>query len=199
MSRFQSLSDWYRRLSARERRTLAAGALVSSLALLAVWVVLPYASRWQDREAAIAAQETRLMQLRTLVEGENAVRQNLASGQRARSALRRRLLTGSTPALAGSSLQARLQALADTSRVSLDRIDPMAEPGAAADHGLPAIPVRLSGKGDIHGLTSFLSGLQHGEKLLVVDELSVNAGDATGQRPDLLVFSVRLHGAYSAE
>lgn len=199
MSRFQSLSDWYRRLSARERRTLAAGALVSSLALLAVWVVLPYASRWQDREAAIAAQETRLMQLRTLVEGENAVRQNLASGQRARSALRRRLLTGSTPALAGSSLQARLQALADTSRVSLDRIDPMAEPGAAADHGLPAIPVRLSGKGDIHGLTSFLIGLQHGEKLLVVDELSVNAGDATGQRPDLLVFSVRLHGAYSAE
>ena len=199
MSRFQSLSGWYRRLSARERRIIAAGALVSTLALLAVWVVLPYARRWQDREAAIVAQETRLMQLRRLVEAEDAARQNLASGQRARSALRRRLLTGSTPALAGSSLQARLQALADTNRVSLDRIDPMAEPGAATGHGLPAIPVRLSGKGDIYGLTGFLNGLQRGEKLLVIDELSVNAGDAVGQRPDLLVFSVRLHGAYSAE
>ena len=199
MSRFQSLSGWYRRLSARERRIIAAGAVVSTLALLAVWVLLPYARRWQDREEAIVAQETRLMQLQRLVEGENAARQNLASGQRARSGLRRRLLTGSTPALAASSLQARLQALADTSRVSLDRIDPMAEPGAAGDHGLPAIPVRLSGKGDIYGLTRFLNGLQRGEKLLVVDELSVNAGDATGQRPDLLVFSVRLHGAYSAQ
>jgi hypothetical protein len=199
MSRFQSLSAWYRDLSARERRIVAAGALVSILAMLSVWVVLPFARRWQDREAAIVAQETRLMQLRRLVEEENATRQNLASGQRARSALRRRLLTGSTPALAASSLQARLQSLADTSRVSLDRIDPMAEPGGGSDHGLPTIPVRLSGKGDIYGLTGFLTGLQRGEKLLVIDEFSVNAGDVTGSRPDLLVFSVRLHGAYSPE
>jgi hypothetical protein len=199
MSRFQSLSGWHRRLSTREQRFIAAGALVSTLALLAVWVVLPYATRWQDREAAIGAREIRLVQFRRLVEGEDTARQNLASGQRTRSALRRRFLTGSTPALAASSLQARLQALADTSRVSLDRIDPMADPGGARDHGLPAVPVRLSGKGDLYGLTGFLSGLQRGEKLLVIDELSVSAGDVTGQRPDLLVFSVRLHGVYSAE
>jgi hypothetical protein len=199
MSRFQSLSGWYRRLSARERRVVTAGALVSVLALLTAWVVLPFARRWQDREMAIAAQETRLTQLRTLVEGEAAAKQRLASRQQARGALRQRLLIGSTPALAASSLQALLQTYADTSRVNLERVDLVAEPGAAEDRALPIIPVRLSGHGDIYGLTALLSRLQHGEKLLVIDELSVNAGAVAGNQPDLLVFSVRLHGAYTPE
>lgn len=199
MSRFQSLSAWFRRLSARERRVVAGGAVVSTLALLGVWVILPFARRWQDREAAIAGQEIRLSQLRMLVNSQTAVRQAVAERQRARTAVHRHLLTGSTPALAASNLQALLQGYADSSRVSLDRIDLVAEPGAAGDHGLPAIPVRLSGQGDVYGLTSLLNRLQFGEKLLVIDELSVNAGGVAGSKPDLLVFSVRLHGAYSSE
>jgi type II secretion system (T2SS) protein M len=199
MSRFQSLSAWFRRLSARERRVVTAGALVSLLALLGVWVILPLVRRWQDREAAIAGQEIRLAQLTMLVNSQTTVRQAVAERQRARSAVHGRLLTGSTPALAASNLQALLQGYADSSRVSLDRIDLVAEPGAGGDHGLPAIPVRLSGQGDIYGLTSLLSRLQFGAKLLVIDELSVNAGGVAGSKPDLLVFSVRLHGAYSAD
>jgi len=199
MSRFQSLSAWYRRLSARERRIVAAGALVSTLALLTVWVILPFARRWQDREAAIAAQESRLMQLRMLVVREAQIKQSLAFRQQARSAVRQRLLIGSTPALAASSLQALLQAYADTSRVSLDRVDLVAEPDTAEEQHLLPIPVRLSGQGDIYGLTGLLDRLQHGGKLLVMDELSVNAGGVAGFKPDLLVFSVRLHGAYSPE
>jgi hypothetical protein len=199
MSRFQSLSAWFRRLSARERRVIAAGALISIVALLAVWVVLPFARRWQDREAAIDAQETRLMQLRILAGAEAGARQSLVARQRARSAIHRRLFTGSTPALAASNLQALLQGYADTSRVSLERVDLVAEPGTAGDQGLPAIPVRLSGQGDIYGLTGLLNRLHRGEKLLVIDELAVNAGRAGSYQPDLLVFSVRLHGAYSPE
>jgi type II secretion system (T2SS) protein M len=162
-------------------------------------VVLPFARRWQDREVAIAAQETRLMQLRTLVEGEATAKQSLALRQRARGVVRQRLLMGSTPALAASSLQALLQAYADTSRVTLDRVDLVADPGTGGDEDLLPIPVRLSGQGDIYGLTGLLNRLQHGGKLLVMDELSVNAGEVAGFKPDLLVFSVRLHGAYSPE
>jgi hypothetical protein len=200
MSRFPLLSAWYRRLSARERRVVALGAVLSGIALLAVWGVLPFVRRWQDREAAIHAEQTRVLQLRTLVEGESSLRQMLVSRQQARGALRRRLFTGSTPALGASSLQALLQAYADTSRVSLDRVDPVADPGTTGDHGLPAIPVRLSGQADLYGLTGLLNRIQRGEKLLVVDELSVNVVSADAfNRPDLLVFSVRLHGAYSPD
>ena len=173
--------------------------MVSTLALLAVWVVLPFVRRWQDREAAIAAQESQLMQLRTLVQGDPKGRQSLTLRRRAQGAVRQRLLIGSTPALAASSLQALLQAYADTSRVTLDRIDPVAEGGTTGDQDLLPIPVRLSGHADIYGLTELLNHLQHGEKLLVLDEFSVNAGGVAGSKPDLLVFSVRLHGAYSPE
>lgn len=197
MSPFQSLSAWFRRLSRRERRVVAAGALVSTLALLAVWVVLPFVSRWHDREAAIEVKQSQLAQLRALVEAESATRQSLAARLRARTALRERLLTGATPALAASDLQALLQGYADGSRVTLTRVDLVAQPGAAGDEGLPAIPVRLSALSDIYGLAGLLSRLQYGEKLLVIDELTVNVGAVAGDRPDLLTFSVRLHGAYS--
>jgi type II secretion system (T2SS) protein M len=199
MSRFQSLSAWFRRLSRRERLIVSAGALVSALALLSVWVVLPLARRWQDREATINLKQTQLAQLQTLVANNGAIRKNLAERQAARVALRQRLLTGSTPALAASNLQALLQGYADASQVSLDRVDVVAAPGTEGGQGLPAVPVRLSGQGDIYGLTSLLDRLQNGEKLLVIDELSVNAGGVAGYRPDLLVFSVRLHGAYTPD
>jgi len=199
MSLSQSLSAWFRRLSRRERRVVTVGALVSVLALLGVGVVLPFVSRWQDREATIQAKQSQLAQLRTLVEAETATQQTLSARLRERTALRERLLTGATPALAASDLQALLQGYADGSRVSLTRVDLVAQPGAAGDESLPAIPVRLSAHGDIHGLAGLLSRLQYGEKLLVIDEFMVNVGDVAGDRPDLLTFSVRLHGAYSPE
>lgn len=199
MNRFQSLSAWFRRLSRRERRVVAAGALVSTLALLAVWAVLPFARRWQDREAAIAAKQTQFAQLRTLVEGEAVTRQSLSARERDRTALRERLLTGATPALAASNLQALLQEYADASRVTLDRVDLVAEPGATGEEGLPTIPVRLSGKGDVYGMTDLLNRLQYGGKLLMVEELMVNVGGVAGSMPDLLIFSVRMLGGYSPE
>ncbi|MBA3892948.1 MAG: hypothetical protein H0X69_04535 [Gemmatimonadales bacterium] len=178
---------------------VAAGAVVSTLALSMLWVVLPFVGRWQDREAAIEAKEGQLARLRGLVEAESATRQSLSARLRARTSLRERLLTGATPALAASELQALLQGYADGSRVTLTRVDLVAQPGAAGAEGLPAIPVRLSAHSDIHGLAGLLSRLQYGEKLLVIDEFTVNAGAVAGDRPDLLTFSVRLHGAYSAK
>lgn len=196
MSLFQSLSAWFRRLNRRERRVVAAGAL-STLALLGVWVMLPFVSRWQDREAAIEAKQMQLGQLRRLVGAEVATRQSLSARLRARSALRGRLLTGATPALAASDLQALLQGYADASRVQLTRVDLVAQPSAPGDEGLPGVPVRLTAHSDVYGLAALLSRLQYGEKLLVIDELAVNVGAVGGERPDLLTFSVRLHGAYS--
>jgi len=197
MNLFLSLFAWFRRLNRRERRVVAAGALLSTLALLGVWVMLPFVSRWQDREAAIEAKQIQLGQLRRLVGSEAATRQSLSARLRERSTLRGRLLTGATPALAASDLQALLQGYADASRVQLTRVDLVAQPSAPGDEGLPGVPVRLTAHSDVYGLAALLSRLQYGEKLLVIDELMVNVGAVGGERPDLLTFSVRLHGAYS--
>src|SRR5688572_12877522 len=109
MNRSQSLSAWYQRLSGRERRVIGAGAAVSLLGLLMVWGALPFVERWQDREDAIAARQTQLGRLRSLLENESATRASLETRQRERGALSPRLLTGATPALAASNLQALLQ------------------------------------------------------------------------------------------
>lgn len=196
MSLSRSLSAWFRHRSGRERRIIAAGAVVSILALLTAWVVLPFARRWQDREATITAREIQLGQLRSLIQREAATRGGLAARERDRAALRSRLLTGATHALAASEVQAVLQGYADGSRVTLDRVDVVAEPGDASGASLPAIPVRLSGRGDIHGLTELLTRLQSGGKLLVVDELRV-LNEGPSDAPDLLHFSMQLHGAHS--
>ncbi len=68
--------------------------------------------------------------------------------------------------------------------------------------GLLAIPVQLQGQGDVYGLVDFLYRLQHGEKLLVLDELSLNAGFVSsfqgGSGRQYLSWSLRLHGLYGA-
>lgn len=171
---------------------------MSTLALLSVSVALPFVRRWHDREATIAAKATQLGQLRALVESEALARRRLVEHQRDRARLRERLLTGATPALAASNVQALLQGYADRSRVTLDRVDVVAEPGSATGETLPAIPVSLSGQGDIYGISELLTSLQHGGKLLVLDELRVTGGNPS-YAPDLVSFSIRLHGAYSQE
>lgn len=198
MSHSQSLSAWFRRLSRRERRLVSGGAAVCLLGLATIWVVLPFANRWQEREDAIAAKQSHLGQLRALVGAEAATREGLVVLQKERVVLRERLLTGATPALAASNLQGLLQGYADASRVSLDRVDVVGEPGATSGEGLSAIPVRLSAQGDIYGLSELLTRFQSGPKLLIVDELKVTIGSPDYQ-PDLLDFDVRLHGAYSPE
>ena len=117
-------------------------------------------------------------------------------------------MSGATPALSASTLQGLLQRYADESAVQLDRVDAAGEPRPDKP-GLLAIPVQLQGRGDVYGLVDFLYRLQHGEKLLVTDELSLNAGfepvltaelegGGGGARPQNLSWSLRLHGLYGA-
>ena len=186
---------------------VAAGAAVSALALLVVLVVLPLRDRWVEREAEIAAKREQLARLRGLVTSERAVREALAAQRRNRGPLSTRLLTGATPALAASELQLLIQRYANQSRVSLERVDVVGEP-KPAEEGLPAIPVQLSAQGDIYGLVDLLYHLQHGEKLLIIDEIQVTSAQAFGEALEegtamptdrnLLQWSVRLHGPYIA-
>ena len=76
--------------------------------------------------------------------------------------------------------------------------------------------MQLQGQGDIYGLVDFLFRLERGDKLLALDELSLNAGFGPGflpgfvqsfgqrirlrlvQAPQSLTWSLGLHGLYRA-
>ena len=183
------------------------GALVSATTLLIVLVGLPLAHHWTVREAAYTASREQWLRLAMLVENTDRLREALEERKRAHAADQARLVTGATPALAASTLQGLLQRYADESSVQLNRVDVASQP-RPGQPGLLAIPVQLQCQGDIHGLVDFLSRLEHGEKLLALDELSLSAGFATalspvhGSRsapaPQSLSWSLRLHGLYRA-
>jgi type II secretory pathway component PulM len=189
-----SLSATYRRLNRRERVVIAAGGGVSVLALLTVLVVLPQARRWLDREEQIAMRGEQLARLEALIAREETVRQRLVDLQQARASAGRLLLAGETAAVAGSSLQLLLNRYAAESRVVLDRVDAVRASGD--ETGITEVPARVTVRGDIYGLVDLLFYLQHGEKLLVLDDLRVSETRGGRGEENLLTVSMSLHGYY---
>jgi Type II secretion system (T2SS), protein M subtype b len=194
MRAFRSLSDWFHALSRRERLFVWVGVVVSTAALVVTLVALPLVDRWTAREAAYAANREQWTRLQALVSSEENLRRALDEQRRARRGTMELLLTGATPALAASNLQVLLQQYAEESLVQLNRVDVAGQPKPAGP-GLVAVPVVLQGQGDIYGLVDFLSRVQHGDRLLVIDEISVSTR-SFWRRGDLLVWSLRAHGLY---
>jgi hypothetical protein len=199
MKAFQSLSDSFQRLSRRERRVVLAGLAVSLAAVCLTQVVLPFADRWVARERAYAASREQWVRLQGLVVSEDRLQEALNRERNVRRASGDLLAPGTTPALAASGLQALLRGYAEESMLQLDRVDVAGQPKADRP-GLLEIPVALQGQGDIYGLVDFLFRVQHGERLLVIDELLVNAGFARPLPLDggvrTLAWSLRAHGLY---
>lgn len=174
-----------------------AGAGITAIALLVMFAILPLTDQWTSREASYSASRDRLARLQNLVGSESHLRQALA-GQRGAVQLSLGLMaTGSTPALAASNLQALVQRYAEESVVQLDRIFVAGE-AKSDSQGLTAIPVQLQGQGDIYGLVDFLFRLQHGEKLLVIDDLTITAGLPQTDRREFVTWSLTMHGLYAA-
>ena len=197
MRALPSHSAWFSGRSRRERTFVVGGAAIAALALALVLVVLPAVDRWTTREAALSAALERHARLAGLVAGEGGLRQALSRRRAAQAGTMRLLLAGATPALAASNLQALLQQYADESLVQLNRVD-VAGAVTTERPGLASVPVLLQGQGDIHGLVDFLFRVQHGQRLLVIDEISVNTRSTYLRDDQSLTWSVRGHGLYPA-
>ena len=197
MRALRSHSAWLSGLSRRERIFVLAGAGIVALVLAITLVVLPALDRWTTREAALAANRDRHARLAALVSSESGLRQALAERRRSQAGTMRLLLAGASPALAASNLQALLQQYAEESLVQLNRVDVVGEPKAERP-GLVSLPVVLQGQGDIHGLVDFLYRVQHGQRLLVIDEISINTRSSWLREDQSLLWSLRAHGLYPA-
>jgi type II secretory pathway component PulM len=195
MRTFLWLSEWYARLNPRERVVVAAGAIACAALLLAVYGIVPFARRWSEREASIEAKAEQVARLQVLVESEAELIQFVTELEQGRSRRSRRLLVGTTPALAASTLQTLVRSYAEQSRVSLQRVNLSGE-SEPEDNGLTPVGLQVTVLGDLYGLVDFLYFLQHGEKLLVIDELQVNANPRRGVTQQLMSWSLRLHGYY---
>lgn len=174
---------------------LAGGAIAAGVVVFLALVLIPFARRWDDRREAIEANRDRVQRYAALLRGEKGLRLEVAA--RRRSPLAGRLLSGMTPAVAASNLQSLLQEYARSSGITPDRVDVVGE-AKVSDEGLAGVPVQLTAHGDIHGLVALLQRIDGGEKLLLVDELTVARGVTRADSVDVLSFTLRLRGAWAA-
>ncbi len=192
-------SDAFGRLSARERRVVAGGAVAVAGIVLLTQLALPWLDRWSEREARIDAMSERVSRLEALAAGEAGLAAAVDDLAARRDTAARRLLAGPTPALAASGLQTLLNGYAERSGVDVVRIEPeRAEPPADGER-LGRIPIRLTARGDVYGLVDLLFYLQSGETMLVIDELSVGSGRSFGRSETLMNWTLRLHGLYAPD
>jgi len=192
---FPSPSALFARLDPRERRVVLGGAALSAASLILVLAVMPLSARWSAREDSIAAKRQQLGRLTALVGSTGSVQRSVDSLRAERASRTGRVLTGDTPSLAAATLQELLRDYAEASRVDLEDVDVGGAP-ATDSTGLTAIPARLSADGDVHGLTELLWQIEHGEKLLIVDELRVIARTPRGDGLQRLSWTIRLRGPF---
>jgi len=199
MKVFHSLSDTFRRRNKRERFVVIGGLLVVSMAVVGVNVVMPLIQRWRAREGEIALRREQLSRLHALVADEEALRNAVADLRAISADAGRVLLEGETPAVASSNLLRLLNQYADQSEILVDRVDFVSNGQSAAETPLMRIPAYVTARGDVFGLVDFLFYLQHGEKLLAVDELVVDAGRNGPGDLAALSWTIGLHGHYPVE
>jgi hypothetical protein len=170
------------------------GAVVSTVAVLTVLVALPVARRWTDREAEIRMRAEQLARLDALIASREPIERQLAALQGARAEAAQRLLGGETMAVAASDLQLLLNRYAAESKVTLDRVDVVNR--AEAPDSIAPVPARIVVRGDIYGLVDLLFYLQHGQKLLVIDDLRASSVQTGRPGEANVTATVSLHGYY---
>jgi hypothetical protein len=173
-----------------------AGAVVVALALVLMVAVAPYASRWSRQSAAIDAARGQRDRLRSLLASQLVIRRTLEARRMARAGYVGRLVSGGTPALAASEFQSLMTRYAEQSAVNVTRMSVVGEP-TPLEPGLSGIPLQLTAESDIYGLADFLARLQHGEKLIAVEEIMVTVGSPSSDGTHSFVWSLRLRGPYA--
>jgi hypothetical protein len=183
-------------LEPRERRTVAIAGAVLGVAMLLAYGILPYAHRWSAREDLIATRAEQVARLAWLAEHEGELRA-AAAGRIARSGSveRPRLLAGRSPALAASALQPLVQGYADEAGITVRELNVAGAPDSSSASS-EAIPATVSAVGDIWGVSSFVSRLQHGSTLIDIREIGVSPNPAL--RGELLQLSLVLRAPYAS-
>lgn len=182
-------------LEPRERRTIAIAVAVLATAFVFAYGVVPFARRWSAREELIATRAEQVARLTWLTEHEPELRQAASTRLgRVGSAERPRLLAGRSPALAASALQTLVQGYADESGVTVRELNVAGAPDSSSA-GTDAIPATISAIGDIWGVSSFISRLQHGTTLIDIREIGVSPNPAL--RGELLQLSLVLRAPYA--
>lgn len=180
----------------RERRALAAGAVLIALAVLARGAPRMVSSVGRLRERAAARHEA-VRDARAMLASQQAVADSLRGLLGDLNTLAPKLLAGTAHAEAGASLASYLQLVATRHALRVVRLEALADstPGSVC-----AVSARLEVEGDIRGLGGLLATLESELPVLTVRALTISAPEPGAPRraPERLRATLTVSGWHFA-
>lgn len=170
------------------RKTPAVGAVIALAVavVVGIGILRPFVQRWNAREAKLAEAQTKLADLTGVV--ANRVLADSVGNQREAllAQFPQRVLRAKSRALAASALQSLMIELAESSNVTVNRLD------VAALETSGDLPFELSANGDILGLTDLLQRIRTARYIVSVREMTVQNTSALRGAPDVLQVTLSL-------
>jgi len=181
-------------VSEHHRRELKRG-LVSALVIVVALRIVPSAAvAALQYQREVQARATSLVLTRGLLEATPAIRDSLGAALGLIVGLAPHLVTGQSQADAAATLGSLLSARAIQGALRVRRMESLADSGRSQPR---LVLVRAELEGDVHGLARFLSGVESGEPLLSIREVTVTALDPAAPS-EVLRLEVVVGGLYWA-
>lgn len=166
------MSDFWRRLSRRERALVTLTLIILAIFIVKYAVIAPYTSRRAWVKSQLESQPDLLAKnLRYLAQRESMLA-GVAAARAQIQAQEPKFLSGDTPSVSASDLQETVQALAareGTQVITTRVLNP--EPAGS----FSKIGVQLEIGGQIHQIVNLIKGIESSPKLLVIDEINVRS------------------------
>lgn len=162
------------RLSPRDRRAVLAGALVLAPGLAWAFAARPYLDAVADARDRVHTGRALLAREQALLAEADSFPARFETGAGLLMAAAPRLLGGEDDGEAGAALAGYVRRLAGLSRTHLVRLEPSVTRDAGG--GLTALPLEVSGEGDLEGILTLVELLETGPKLVHVQGLSLDGG-----------------------
>lgn len=163
-------------LAPRERRILTAGGIFVVCYLLAVFVVQPVYNRQDRMDRQIQDQILFIQKYYEVLNQKPFYEQKSNKNKSIHTALSRRFLSETKPALAAAGLQNLLEGLARQTGVNIVRVT-VDKPKYT--EGLLTVPTKISVRSTLRNLTRFVRQIENHEKFLVIEEMSAQRSNQT--------------------
>jgi hypothetical protein len=159
-------------MSDRDRRVLVLGGMTIALVIGAARG-LPAWREWYTGSRASAVRiRDELARAQASLRYGGVTRDSLVARKRRLVALLPLLASGETPQMAGAGLASHVASAAEAAGVRVGTVQ--VRPDSAGRTVFTRLAVRADVTGDVRGITTFLSALEHDATLLAVRELAVS-------------------------
>jgi hypothetical protein len=168
------------------RRLVPALLGVVALYFLAMFVGRPVLMHWREVDAPLQASQLQVAQVQALIQNHSAIDSAVQRHEQELARQSQRVLRARSRSLAASALQSLVLELAESSNVTITRLD-VAQPDSTGD-----LPFDLSANGDIYGLADLLQRIRTARFVMVVRKLQVQNNSALRGAPDVLQIALSL-------